>query len=251
MLHSWNQKLQHHPHIHCVVPAGGLSPDRTHWVPSQRKFFLPVDVLAEVFRGKFTEALKKAFAHDELGFHGSMQPLGRPKVFAQLIRQTFRKKWVVYCKRPFGGPEQALRYLGCYTHRVAISNHRLVSFANDQVTFRWRDSAHHNKKRLMTLQVNEFLRRFLLHVLPPGFVRIRHFGFLSTRKRSTLLPLCFRLLGAIAVVPEAAAIGAGNRSQQRVAWLCPHCNGSMLILERWTAAQLRFRSPPNLNSTAA
>ncbi len=251
VLHSWNQKLQHHPHIHCVVPAGGLSPDHTHWIPSQQKFFLPVDVLAEVFRGKFTEALKKAFARGKLGFHGSMKPLARPKVFAQLIRQTFRKKWVVYAKRPFGGPEQALRYLGCYTHRVAISNHRLVSFANDQVTFRWRDSAHHNKKRLLTLQVNEFLRRFLLHVLPPGFVRIRHFGFLSTRKRSTLLPLCFRLLGPIATGPETAATSSGQQSHPLVAWLCPHCHGSMLILERWTAAQLRFRAPPSLHSTAA
>src|SRR5437764_10290459 len=251
VLHTWNQKLQHHPHIHCVVPAGGLSPDRTRWIPSQRKFFLPVDVLAEVFRGKFTEALKEAFADDELEFHGSMKPLARPKVFAQLLRQTFRKRWVVYAKRPFGGAEHVLRYLGCYTHRVAISNHRLVSFAEDQVTFRWRDSAHHNKQRLMTLHVNEFLRRFLLHVLPPGFVRIRHFGFLSTRKRSTLLPLCFRLLGAVAVVPETAAASAGNRSQLRVTWLCPHCNGPMPLLERWTASQLRFRSPPNLHSTAA
>src|ERR1700756_2353986 len=220
-------------------------------IPSQRKFFLPVDVLAEVFRGKFSEALKEAFAHDKLEFHGSMKPLGRPKVFAQLLRQTFRKKWVVYAKRPFGGAEHALRYLGCYTHRVAISNHRLFSFSEDQVTFRWRDSAHRNKQRLLTLHVNEFLRRFLLHVLPPGFVRIRHFGFLSTRKRSTLLPLCFRLLGARAVVPETAVTSAGNPSQQRVTWLCPHCNGPMLILERWTASQLRFRSPPNFHSTAA
>jgi hypothetical protein len=210
-----------------------------------------VDVLAEVFRGKFTEALKDAFARGELGFHGSLKPLGRPKVFAQLIRQTFRKKWVVYSKRPFGGPEHALRYLGCYTHRVAISNHRLVSFANDQVTFRWRDSAHHNEKRLMTLHVNEFLRRFLLHVLPPGFVRIRHFGFLSTRNRSALLPLCYRLLAATDVVPPAAAISSQRQSHRRGTWLCPHCNGPMLILERWTASQLRFRSPPDLYSTAA
>lgn len=251
VLHSWNQKLQHHPHIHCVVPAGGLSPDRTHWIPSQQKFFLPVDVLAEVFRGKFTEALKKAFAHDELGFHGLMKPLGRPKVFAQLIRQTFSKKWVVYAKRPFGGPEHALRYLGCYTHRVAISNHRLVSFANDQVTFRWRDSAHHNKKRVMTLHVNEFLRRFLLHVLPPGFVRIRYFGFLSTRNRCTLLPLCRRLLAATETMAHLAAMSSARKSTQRVTWLCPHCHGLMVILERWTASQLRFRSPPNLHPTAA
>jgi hypothetical protein len=228
-----------------------LSPDRTRWIPSQEKFFLPVDVLAEVFRGKFTEALEEAFARGELDFHGSLKPLGRPKVFAQLIRQTFRKKWVVYAKRPFGGPEHALRYLGCYTHRVAISNHRLVSFADDQVTFRWRDSAHHNEKRLMTLHVNEFLRRFLLHVLPPGFVRIRHFGFLSTRKRSTFLPLCFRLLAAGTPLPEAAATGKKDQAHPRTVWLCPCCHGSMLIRERWTALQLRLRSPPNLNSTAA
>jgi hypothetical protein len=172
-------------------------------------------------------------------------------LLANSIRQTFRKKWVVYVKRPFGGPEHALCYLGCYTHRVAISNHRLVSFADDQVTFRWRDSAHHNEKRLMTLHVNEFLRRFLLHVLPPGFVRIRHFGFLSTRKRSTFLPLCFRLLAAGAPLPEAAATSKEDPSRPRTVWLCPRCHGSMLILERWTALQLRLRSPPNLNSTAA
>jgi hypothetical protein len=251
VLHSWNQKLEHHPHVHCVVPAGGLSPDRTRWIPSQQRFFLPVDVLAEVFRGKFTVALKDSFARAELGFHGSLKPLGRPKTFAQLIRQTFRKKWVVYAKRPFGGPEHALRYLGCYTHRVAISNHRLVSFANEQVTFRWRDSAHHNEKRLITLHVNEFLRRFLLHVLPPGFVRIRHFGFLSTRNRSKLLPLCAPLIGATVAAPKTAATSREDQPHQRAAWLCPHCNGSMLILERWTALQLRFRSPPTLNSTAA
>ena len=160
VLHTWGQTLQPHPHVHCVVPAGGLAPDHTHWVPSQRKFFLPGDVLAEVFRGKFREALEEAFAKGELGFHGSMKTFARPKVFAQLLRLTFRKKWVVYLKRPFGGPEHALRYLGCYTHRVAISNHRLLSFADDQVTFRWRDSKHGNKRRLMSLHVNEFLRRF-------------------------------------------------------------------------------------------
>src|ERR1700751_4283041 len=198
VLHSWNQKLEYHPHVHCVVPAGGLAPDHTHWVPSQRKFFLPGDVLAEVFRGKFREALEEAFAKGELGFHGSMKTFARPKVFAQLLRLAFRKKWVVYLKRPFGGAEHALRYLGCYTHQVAISNHRLVSFADDQVTFRWRDSKHGKKRRLMSLHVNQFLRRSLLHAFPPGFVRIRHFGFLSTRNRSTLLPVCFRLLGAAA-----------------------------------------------------
>jgi putative transposase len=151
---------------------------------------------------------------------------------------------------PFGGAEHALRYLGCYTHRVAISNHRLTGFENDQVTFRWRDSAHKNKQRLMTLHVNEFLRRFLLHVLPPRFVRIRHFGFLSTRSRSTLLPLCFRLVGAPAV---AATTATSNDSQQRqrITWLCPQCNAPMLILERMSALQIHLRAPPTLNSKAA
>jgi hypothetical protein len=250
VLHTWNQKLQHHPHIHCVVPAGGLSLDQTHWISSHPKFFLPVDVLAEVFRGKFTEALKEIFAQGQLGFHGSLEPLGRPKVFAQLIQQTFRKKWVVYCKRPFGGAAHALRYLGCYTHRVAISNHRLTAFDNDQVTFRWRDSAHKNKQRLMTLHVTEFLRRFLLHVLPPRFVRIRHFGFLSTRNRSTLLPLCFRLLGEPVAAP-ANATSTDCQQGPRMTWLCPQCNGPMLILERMSALQLRLRAPPNVSSKAA
>src|SRR5665213_1757699 len=249
VLHTWNQKLQHHPHVHCVVPAGGLSLDHTHWIPSHAKFFLPVDVLAEVFRGKFTEAMKEIFAQGQLGFHGALQPLGRRTVFAQLIQQTFRKKWVVYCKRPFGGAEHALRYLGCYTHRVAISNHRLIAFENDQVTFRWRDSAHKNKQRLMTLHVTEFLRRFLLHVLPPRFVRIRHFGFLSTRNRGTLLPICFQLLGKTPTVSTEAKVQ--DNQAERITWLCPQCHGPMVILERMNASQLRFRAPPHLNPKAA
>jgi hypothetical protein len=181
---------------------------------------------------------------------GAVKALARPKVFAQLLRLTFRKKWVVYAKRPFGGPEHALRYLGGYTHRVAISNHRLVSFHNDQVTFRWRDSAHHNKKRLMALHVHEFLRRFLLHVLPPGFVRIRYFGFLSTRNRSTLLPLCSRLLDA-RIATTTKATGDHDSHRRQNSWSCPKCNGPMLILERLSALQLRFRAPPHFNIMAA
>ncbi|MBV8570920.1 MAG: IS91 family transposase [Acidobacteriaceae bacterium] len=248
VLHSWNQKLEHHPHIHCVVPAGGLAPDHTHWIPSQRKFFLPGDVLAEVFRGKFREALEEAFANGKLGFYGSMKTFARPKAFAQLLRLTFRKKWVVYLKRPFGGPEHALRYLGCYTHRVAISNHRLVSFADDQVTFRWRDSKHGNKRRLMSLHVNEFLRRFLLHMLPPGFVRIRHFGFLSTRNRSKLLPICVRLLEAASGQPVKER--TSHAEETHPSWLCPRCKRPMLLLERFTALQLRLRAPPDLLPSA-
>ena len=247
VLHSWNQKLEHHPHIHCVVPAGGLSPDHTRWIPSHPKFFLPVDVLAEVFRGKFYEALKGAFAQGQLGFHGNLKPLGQPKAFSSLLRQIFRKKWVVYAKRPFGGPEHALRYLGCYTHRVAISNHRLVSFVDEKVTFRWRDSRHKSKKRLMTLHVHEFLRRFLLHVLPKGFVRIRHFGFLSTRNRSTLLPICLNLLPV--QEPQSMMRVEQQPAQPRPAtWLCPHCGGPIVILERLTATQLLLRSPPDFTT---
>lgn len=251
VLHTWNQKLEHHPHVHCVVPAGGLAPDRSRWISSQPSFFLPIAVLKKVFRGKFIDALKEAFQNGKLGFYGNLKPLAPPKVFASLIRQTYRKEWVVYCKRPFGGAEHALQYLGCYTHRVAISNHRLVSLDGGRVTFRWRDSAHKNKKRRMSLPVEEFLRRFLLHVLPPGFVRIRHFGILSTRNRSALLPLCRQLIEAD---PPPKGCPDDRREpavKQEGVWQCPQCGGPMLLLERLTAAQLRLRSPPGQNSVAA
>jgi hypothetical protein len=207
-------------------------------------------VLKKVFRGKFTEALKDAFQHGRLHFHGSLKPLERPKVFTSLIRQTWRKDWVVYCKPPFGGAEHALRYLGCYTHRVAISNHRLVALVEGKVTFRWRDSAHKNKKRQMTLPVDEFLRRFLLHVLPPGFVRIRHFGILSTRSRSALLLLSRQLIEADPP-PNAPSDALKMSVQHDGLWKCPQCGGPMLLLERLTAAQLRLRSPPCDNLAAA
>jgi len=243
VLHTWNQKLQYHPHVHCVVAAGGLSPDRTHWVrPRRNDFFLPVAVLSAVFRGKFVAAIERAFRAGELHFYGQLQALAQPKVFRSLLRQLFSKRWVVYCKPPFGGPEQVLRYLGAYTHRVAISNHRLVSLIDDKVTFRWRDSAHKNKKRLMTLSVLEFLRRFLLHVLPLRFVRIRHFGFLSGRRRGTLLPLCKSLLATAtptATPPQSFVAPAPVSS-----WTCPLCAGPMILIERLSAVQLRLRSPP-------
>ena len=196
VLHTWNQKLELHPHVHCVVPAGGLSADRTRWIKPRYAFFLPVKVLSRVFRGKFVAALKRAFQDGQLSFHGDLRLLAQPKTFAAWLRPLFRKDWVVYSKPPFGGPEYVLRYLGRYTHRVAISNHRLVSFADQKVTFRWRDSAHKNEQRLMTLSLDEFLRRFLLHLLPDSFVRIRNFGFLANRRRATFLPLCFQLLGS-------------------------------------------------------
>ena len=246
VLHSWSQKLELHPHVHCVVPAGGLSADRTRWIKPRYAFFLSVKVLSRVFRGKFVAALKRAFQDGQLSFHGDLQPFAQPKNFAAWLRPLFRKDWVVYAKPPFGGPDHVLRYLGRYTHRVAISNHRLVSFADGMVTFRWRDSAHNNKQKLMTLSLDEFLRRFLLHLLPKGFVRIRNFGLLANRRRATTLPLCFQLLGSAPQAKAEASI-AGSSD----AWLCPKCGGPMLLIERFTAAELQLRSPPTREAVAA
>ncbi len=248
VLHTWNQKLQHHPHVHCVVPAGGLSADHTRWIKTRYAFFLPVQVLSRVFRGKFVAALQSAFREDRLRFYGSLAPLAHPKTFAAWIRRLFRKDWVVYSKPPFAGPEHLLHYLGRYPHRVAISNHRLVSLADQRVTFRWRDSAHKNQQREMTLALDEFLRRFLLHLLPKGFVRIRHFGFLAHRRRATALPLCFRLLGS---APEPQAQQEVSRASPRDLWFCPQCGGPMVTLERFTAVQIQLRSPPRAVTAAA
>src|ERR1700686_490832 len=235
VLHTWNQKLELHPHLHCVVPAGGLSADRTRWIKPRYDFFLPVKGLSRVFRGKFHEALKRAFQNGQLSLHGDLKLLAQPKTFAAWLRPLFRKDWVVYSKRPFGGPEYVLRYLGRYTHRVAISNHRLVSFADQKLTFRWRDSAHNNEQRLMTLSLDEFLRRFLLHLLPDGFVRIRHFGFLANRQRATLLPLCFQLLRGSENMPAPPALL--SMDQPRSLCNCPACGGTMhVVVERLSTA---------------
>jgi len=242
VLHTWNQQLLHHPHVHCVVPAGGLAPDHTRWIAAATGFFLPVKVLSRVFRGKFVAGLRELHATGKLEFHGGLAPLQSPPAFAAMLRSLFRSDWVVYSKRPFGGAEHALRYLGCYTHRVAISNHRLVALQEGQVTFRWRDSAHKNKKRLMRLPLEEFLRRFFLHVLPRGFVRIRHFGFFAHRRRAALLPLCFALLAG-ADHPHAPTSATPSETPHPL-WTCPRCGGAMVILERFTAAEARFRSPP-------
>ena len=241
VLHTWNQQLLFHPHVHCVVPAGGLAFDHSRWVTAQHGFFLPVKVLSRVFCGKFVAGLRKLHAQGKLGFHGALIPLAKPQAFASWIRTLYRHDWVVYSKPPFGGAEHALRYLGCYTHRVAISNHRLVALADGRVSFRWRDSAHKNKKRRMSLPVEEFLRRFLLHVLPPGFVRIRHFGIFAHRRRSNLLPLCRQLLDA-APLPDVPSPTAS-----RPTWTCPQCGGPMVLIERLTPGQVLLRSPPALH----
>jgi hypothetical protein len=248
VLHTWSQKLNIHPHVHCVVPAGGLSLDHTRWVRSRDNYFLPKEVLREVFRGKFVDALEQAFQNGQLRFQGDLKLLAQPKIFAAWLRPLFRQDWVVYLKRPFGGPEYVLHYLGRYTHRVAISNHRLVSLTDGQVTFRWRDSADHNKQKLLPLSVDEFLCRFLLHILPKGFVRIRNFGFLANRKRATLLPLCFQLLGS-AQQPQAEQ-NASSTEDCSDSWRCPKCGGPMKVIERLTAAEIQLRSPPR-SSVAA
>lgn len=248
VLHTWDQRLQHHPHVHCVVAAGGLASDHDRWIGSRRSFFLPVKVLSRVFRGKFVAALKTAVAGNRIKFHGCLAPLAEPRAFASWLRQLFRQDWVVYSKPPFGGPEHVLRYLGAYTHRVAISNRRLIALVGNQISFRWRDSAHGNRKRIMMLSVDEFLRRFLLHLLPRGFMRIRNFGFLANRRRAQLLPLCFRLLGAAQTSTPTAVSAQGPTPSS---WNCPHCGGTMLVVERLSAAQLLLRSPPRFYGCAA
>jgi putative transposase/transposase-like zinc-binding protein len=247
VLHTWNQKLQIHPHVHCVVAAGGLSFDHTRWIRSHPRFFLPIPVLRRVFRGKFVDGLKDAFQLGQLHLSGDLALLAQPKFFAAWLRPLFRKNWVVYSKPPFGGPEYVLQYLGRYTHRVAISNHRLISLADGQVTFRWRDSADHNQQKLTTVSLDEFLRRFLLHLLPKGFVRICHFGFLANCRRSTLLPLCFAALG---IVPAQIEPETYSAQKSDPLWFCPKCGGPMKVLERLTAAQIQLRSPPRLLTTA-
>ena len=246
VLHTWNQKLQLHPHVHCVIPAGGLSLDRTRWIRSRPRFFLPIQVLRRVFRGKFVAGLKSAFQRKQLHLSGNLAFLAQPKIFTSWLRPLFRKDWIVYCKPPFGGPEYVLYYLGRYIHRVAISNHRLVSFENGQVTFRWRDSARNNEQKLMALSLDEFLRRFLLHLLPKGFVRIRHFGLLASRRRAQLLPLCLAALDSLPAQTETST--TQDMSPHRI---CPQCGGTMAIIERLTAVQIQLRSPPKLSLATA
>jgi len=198
-----------------------------------------VKVLSRVFRGKFVAGLRRLHARRRLVFPGTLNAFEPLEQFSAFLRTLFHADWVVYSKRPFGGAQHVVQYLGRYTHRVAISNHRLVSLDQGKVTFRWRDSAHHNKQRLLTLSSNEFLRRFLLHVLPLGFVRIRHFGLFAHRRRRELLPLCSRLLAEFGQ-PSRPAPAAS-----RPLWTCPVCGGVMVVIERLTPVQVRWRSPPS------
>ena len=237
VLHTWGQNLEHHPHVHYIVPAGGLAPDGSGWIDSSRRFFLPVKLLSPVFRDQFCDQLRELFEQDRLQFHGSLLQLASPGAFSHFLWQLGQKDWVVYAKPPFGGAEHVLNYLARYTHRVAISNHRLVAFENDRVSFRWRDYAHGGKKKIMTVSADEFLRRFLLHVLPKGLVRIRHFGLFANRRRSAEIQRCRQLLGATA---RTDPTDAANQLR------CPACFATMLVVERFTSAQLYFQSHPSL-----
>ena len=236
ILHTWGQNLLLHPHIHCVIPGGGFSPDRRRWVHPRYPFFLPVKVLSRVFRGKFLAGLKRLYRRKKLQCMGPAAALADRQQFTKLLRQLHRHDWVVYAKPAFGGPRQVLRYLGRYTHRVAISNHRLLAFEQERVTFRWKDYARGGRQGQMTLAASEFLRRFFLHVLPKAFVRIRHFGFLANRFRVSHLALGRQLL-ASSGSPEQE-VRAHDVPDSPSLWHCPRCGASMIVFQRFTAAEL-------------
>jgi hypothetical protein len=234
VLHTWGQTLQFHPHVHCLVPGGGLSLDRTSWVGSRPHFFLPVRVLSRVFRGKFLAGLRAAFTRGQLRIVGQDGDEAEASAaFERLVSAAAATDWVVYAKPPFGGPEQVLKYLARYTHRVAISNSRILDFADGQVRFRYKDYAHGNRKRVMRLTAREFVRRLLLHVLPTGFVRIRHYGMLSNRRRQADLALCRQLLEAETVC-QAEPLGSLKPAEGPVSVtptrVCPQCGAGHMVV---------------------
>lgn len=250
ILHTWGQNLLHHPHVHCVVPGGGLSPDHSRWIGCRPGFFLPVRVLSRLFRRLFLEALQAAYAKGALQFFGEIEPLCDPARFHAYLAPLGQSEWVVYAKPPFGGPSQVLQYLGRYTHRVAISNQRLLAAGPDTVTFQWKDYRHHakHKSRRMTLDAGEFIRRFLIHTLPDRFQRIRHWGWLANRTRKSRLALCRRLLTApvTELLPDPpqcltvlAALPTPPLSR------CPLCGIGEMIRVQWLPAYLWPAQPPD------
>jgi hypothetical protein len=231
ILHTWGQNLQHHPHVHCVVPGGGLASDGSRWIACRPGFFLPVRVLSRVFRGKFLALLRSAFDRGQLSFHGKLASMADPVEFQRQLALSAQTEWVVYAKPPWGGPEQVLKYLARYTHRVAISNQRLVDLEDGKVRFHWKDYAHRDATKTMTLLAVEFIRRFLLHVLPLYFVRIRHYGFLANCVCQEKLALCRSLLGVDATYEPLSAPNEPVEGQS-TAILCPSCGkGRMVIVE--------------------
>lgn len=245
VLHTWGQSLHLHPHVHCVVPGGGISPDGGRWINCKKKsFFLPVRVLSARFRNPFLKYLKASFRAGRLKFYGEMAELAKPAAFEALCRQGRRIKWVVFAKPPFGGPERVLKYLARYTHRVAISNQRLLSMEDGRVSFEYKDYANGNQIKVMTLEATEFIRRFLLHILPRGFVRIRQFGFLANRTRRKKLALCRCFLNAIA--PATPRPKLENSEGRR----CPVCKaGHMVVVDVVRVEHGMIRSPAREDSS--
>ncbi|MGZ2505370.1 hypothetical protein ACVINI_005916 [Rhizobium beringeri] len=231
VLHSWGQNLHYHPHIHCIVPGGGLSFDQSRWVACRQSFFLPVRVLSRLFRRLFLNELKQAYDLGQLQFFGDIAGLADPLAFNRTIKAARRIDWVVYAKPPFAGPKQVLAYLGRYTHRIAISNSRLVSIDGDRVTFRWKDYRTGGRQKVMTLDAHEFIRRFLLHTVPDGFHRIRHYGLLANGHRQLKLDLCRSLVDVPPPVEEPDAKPPPLRHR------CSCCGGTMTIIAAWAPIQ--------------
>jgi Putative transposase len=237
VLHTWGQTLLHHPHLHCLVPGGGLASDANRWIACRPGFFLPVRVLSRLFRRLFLQYLRAAFEAGQLQFFATLEPLGNPNTFAQYLRPLGQTEWVVYAKRPFAGAEQVLDYLARYTHRVAISNNRLLNIQDGQVTFGWKDYRHPGQPKTMTLEAEEFIRRFLLHVLPDGFMRIRHYGFLGNRHRRAKIARCRELLGVAPAMPIPSVPPSDYRDRYQALtgkslYDCPACGrGHMMRVE--------------------
>ena len=234
MLHTWGQTLTHHPHLHCVVPGGGLSPDGARWIACRPNFFLPIHVLSRFYRRLFLERLQAAFDAGRLRFFGDMARLAEARAFAAQTKRLRKISWVVYAKPPFGSPDQVLAYLGRYTHRVAIANSRLVAIDETRVRFRWRDYRQANQSKLMTLDAPEFIRRFLLHGLPDGFHRIRHYGFLANGHRQSKLALIRRLLDQPAPLPTRRSEDYRERVRELTGVdlsRCPCCGGAMRVID--------------------
>jgi hypothetical protein len=236
VLHTWGQNLLHHPHLHCLVPGGGLARNANRWITCRPGFLLPVRVLSRLFRRLFLQYLRAALDTGQLQFFSTLASLGSRNIFAEYLRPLGQTEWVVYAKRPFAGAEQVLDYLGRYTHRVAISNNRLLNIQDGKVSFRWKDYRHHDQPKTMTLEAEEFIRRFLMHVLPKGLVRIRHFGFLANRCRRQKISLCRRLLGVAVSIksysldPGADSTATAQKAQPIVR--CPVCKiGSLRPVE--------------------
>ena len=250
ILHTWGQNLMDHPHIHCVVPGGGLSLDGSRWISCPKGFFVSVKILSKLFRGKFLDYLKNAFQDHRLRFFGNSRDLEKPKEFRKLLDQAYSKPWVVYAKPPFAGPEQVLRYLGNYTHRVAISNHRILDVQDGVVRFRYKDYRDGNARKTMSLSASEFMRRFLLHVIPKRFVRIRCYGFLSNRNKKELLARCRELLEEPSemedTVEEESGVGEAGIAELM---LCPKCGEGRMIAVMILEPEPDFHSAFKLDSS--